>query len=82
MGVGRVHNLEILTKPGDGFDSVAFERELMAGSREIDDGEVATWEAIPVVEPSARVGPDSALQDWYPGYQRSVGSLAILFRAS
>ena len=66
LGVRRVHNFEILTEPGDGFNSGAFERELMAGSREIDDGEVAAWEAIPVVEPSHRIGPDSALQAWYP----------------
>ena len=66
LGIGRVHNLEILTRPWDDFDSVTFERELMAGSREIDDNEVAVWEAIPVVEPGTRVGPDSALIDWYP----------------
>ena len=66
LGVGRIHNLEILTKPEDGFDSNAFERKLMAGSLEIDESEAAAWEAIAVVEPKARVGPDSALQDWYP----------------
>ena len=57
LGVRRVHNFEILTEPGDGFNSGAFERELMTGSREIDDGEVAAWEAIPVVEPSASDWP-------------------------
>ena len=66
LGLAPGHNLEILTRPEDSFNSVEFEQELMAGSREIDDGEVAAWDAIPVVAPRTRVGPDSALMDWYP----------------
>ena len=66
LGVGRMHNLEILTRPGDGFDSAGFERDLMVGSREIDDGEFEAWDAIPVVESDAVAGPDSALLDWCP----------------
>ena len=66
LGVGRIRNFEILARPGGGFDSVAFERELMAGSREIDDGEFAAWDTIPVIESDAGAGPDSALLDWYP----------------
>ena len=66
LGLARIHNLEILAPPGSAFDPVAFEQDLMAGSREIDDGEFAAWDAIPVVESSAGAGPDSTLFGWYP----------------
>ena len=66
LGVGRIYNLEILARPGGDFDSVAFEQELMAGSRDIDDREFAAWNAIPVVGSAARAGPDSTLLNWYP----------------
>ena len=67
LGVGRIYNLEILARPGVDFDSVAFEQELMAGSRDIDDHEFAAWNAISVVGSAARAGPDSTLLNWYPG---------------
>ena len=66
LGVGRIRNFEILARPGGGFDSVAFEQQLMAGSREIDDGEFAAWDAIAVIETDVRAGPDSGMLDWYP----------------
>ena len=68
LGLGRLCNLEILTRPWDGFDSVEFERELIAGSREIDEAEFEAWDAIPVVASKVRAGagPDTALLGWYP----------------
>lgn len=66
LGLGRLCNLEILTRPWDGFDSVEFERELMVGSREIDEAEFEAWDAIPVVASNVRAGPDTALLGWYP----------------
>ena len=66
LGLGRLSNLEILTRPWDGFDTVEFERELMLGSREIDEAEFEAWDAIPVVASNVRAGPDTALLGWYP----------------
>lgn len=67
LGIGHATNLEILARPAaGGFDSTAFEQELLAGSREIDDGEFVAWDAIPVARSSPQVGPDSSLSGWYP----------------
>ena len=66
LGLGRLYNLEILTRPWDGFDTVEFERELLDGSREIDDAEFKAWSAIPLALSSMCVGPDTALLGWYP----------------
>ncbi len=46
MGWAPQSNLEILCRPGDDFDALAFQEELLANAREISDDEFACWEAI------------------------------------
>lgn len=41
-------NFEILCEPGPGFDTDAFERELLVASREVSDKEFQTWNELPV----------------------------------
>lgn len=46
MGWSPHSNLEILCRPGDDFDALAFQRELLEQAREVSDDEFAHWKAI------------------------------------
>ena len=46
MGWSPRSSLEILCRPGDDFDALAFQQELLGHAREISDKEFAHWEAI------------------------------------
>ena len=46
MGWAPQSNLEILCRAGDDFNACAFQRELLTGTREINDDEFLRWEAI------------------------------------
>ena len=50
LGLSYPHkgNFEILCEPSPSFDSVAFERELRAASREVSDDEFQAWSEIPI----------------------------------
>ena len=67
-GLGLVSNpnLEILSPPSDEFDSVAFERILIAQSRVVSDAEYAVWQSIPVKTQSPVVIPESLALTWRP----------------
>ena len=49
MGWSPQSNLEILCGPGDDFDSLAFQQDLLEHAREISDDEFALWKAIPQI---------------------------------
>lgn len=54
LGYARNGNFEILCEPSPSFDNEAFERELMANSREVSDEEFSAWSELPVgVSPSS-----------------------------
>ena len=69
MGWSPQPNLEILCRAGDGFDSLAFQQELLSGAREISDDEFLRWEAITKIA-TARVGAiaggQQRLHTWRP----------------
>lgn len=67
MGYARTANLEILCEPAPAFNAVAFERELLDGSRPISDAEFARWETIAQLPPPsspATKAPEPI--DWRP----------------
>ena len=51
MGYAPSANLEVLCDPAPTFDAMAFERELLAGSRPVSDAEFARWETIARLSP-------------------------------
>lgn len=51
MGYAPSANLEVLCEPAPAFDAVAFERELLEGSRPVSDAEFARWETIAQLPP-------------------------------
>lgn len=67
MGYVPSANLEVLCEPAPAFDAVAFERELLEGSRPVSDAEFARWEAIAQLPPP--LGPAVKAPepiDWRP----------------
>lgn len=67
MGYAPSANLEILCDPVPAFDAMAFERELLGGSRPVSDAEFARWQTIARLPPP----PGPAVKapepiDWRP----------------
>ncbi len=66
MSYDAVGNLEILCEPGPSFDSLAFERALLARPYEVGGREFEQWAAIRQLSHSRTVSPypTVALGDW------------------
>ena len=66
LGLAPNSNLEILSRPSDEFDSVAFERALLDQSRVVSDAEYAVWKSIPLVARPGVALPESLILTWRP----------------
>ena len=74
MGWSLLPNLEILCRPSDDFDTLAFQNELLNGAREISDEEFQHWEAVSTIASSrhALVGGQPRLETWRPATRDPV----------
>lgn len=70
MGWSPQSNVEILCRPGDDFDALAFQQELLEHAREISDDEFARWKAITKINAQSNltITPDGQplLDAWRP----------------
>ena len=83
MGWSPQSNLEILCRPGDDFDALAFQQELLRHAREISEEEFARWEAITQIKAQSHltINPDGQplLDAWRPA-TRDPRHLELAYR--
>ena len=82
MGWSRQPNLEILCRPGNDFDTCAFQRGLLEGAREISDDEFARWASITKINAIANhrvTEAQSLLDTWHPA-TRDPRHLELAYR--
>ena len=83
MGWSRQSNLEILCRPSDDFDALAFEQELLEQAREIGDEEFTRWEAITQIKAQGHLTiiPDGqSLRDAWRPATRDPRHLELAYR--
>lgn len=82
MGWSGQPNLEILCRAGDDFDAVAFQQELMEGSRETSDEEFARWEAISRIEtqPNKQMADRPPVLDTWRPSTRDPRNIELAYR--
>ena len=83
MGWSPQSNLEILCRPGDGFDALAFQEDLLANTREVSQSEFVRWEAIERINSPSHppITPDGQplLDAWRPA-TRDIRHLELAYR--
>ena len=67
MGFSSFPNVEILCEPGPGFDSAAFERDLLDVAREVKDVEFECWNALEQIPAAATaIAQSEEPNEWRP----------------